>query len=207
MGAPAISAVDDDIPPPTLLPVGTRGHTLALALLAYSVSTVKVVDVETAAVHAANMYEEDDFVVATFGLDFLQSISPKDVVLLLRDAEAALLASASRLRPVLPPPLPTATAHASKKKRGKTKVAAIGVTVGVESLPVTCMSLPADTCILSVSPGPSVFEPICDDAAEAVALVDALVARLRMKRCYYIGHLYMVRSLPACNVCAWCLFV
>ncbi len=189
VGAPTLPCASGDVPPPPLLRIGSRDHTLALTLLAYCASTVKLVDLEVAVVHAANIHEEDDFVATTFGLDLLQAMPPKDVVLLLRDAEAALLASAARLRPTLPPPLPAA----AKKKRGKSKIAALGISVGIESLPVTCQALPTDSCILpSALPPLPAFEQLCEDPAQCIALVDALVSRLRLKRCHYIGQLYMV---------------
>ena len=144
---------------------------------------------------------------------------------LLRDAEAALLATVASLRPASSSTATAAAAGAGagaesggkkgKKKAGKKEeavvvpphLAAVGITIGVEALPVTTAALPTDAAVFHDCPeGASSgteagvrFEALSDgaDPAKAIAVVDALVARLRFKRSYYYTLLQLVR----CDLC------
>ncbi len=49
--------------------------------------------------HGVPALQEEDAVLVCFQQDLLFNVSPNDILMLLRDAEAALLASAARLRP------------------------------------------------------------------------------------------------------------
>lgn len=189
-------------------PVGSRHHTLALAVLAYCVALLKIADVERRAILFAEVWEEEDLVSHAFLQDLMFNTSNADVMLLLRDAEAALLASAAASRAAAGTPVDAAPAKAAKPSRHAQRVnAAVGVTVGIEPLPLGTTRIPADSAILSgaeaASGGAGVFQAICSDDAATVRVVDALVARLRLKRSYFFALLQLVRVVCVAASLLW----
>ena len=177
------------------LPVGTAAHTLALALYAYCLATLKLTELEGYVIIAADVHEEEDRVNDNSYPASVPLISMKDTIAVLRDAEAALLASVRALRVAGDAPAAGAGKAAGgggkAKKKQKAKLANLGITTGVDPLPVTTSSFPADGNYAEFK---GVIEAVV--GADGVAVVDALIARLRLKRSHILAHLYFVSDVP-----------
>lgn len=193
---PAAGAADSAPSPAwTPYPVGSRAHTAALVLLAYCASVLRTVLMDNRLIVDADLYEEEDAVVDTHGVDLLPAVADRDVMLLLRDAEAALCASVCALRPAAGAGASGASALAPKrgvKKWKAGKLSSVGVTVGIEPVSTATAALPADS---PLSPLPAVpFEPLVDggDSVANMELADALTERLRFRRCYLMAQLQTV---------------
>jgi hypothetical protein len=93
--------------------------------------------------------------------------------------------------------------HTGKKKKGGAgaaaaapppppELAAIGVAVGPEPLTPGPVALAPEPSLVFADHWPEAFDLVSGPEA-ALAVVDALVARLRFKRTYYLGLLHLVR--------------
>jgi Mak10 subunit, NatC N(alpha)-terminal acetyltransferase len=178
-------------------PVGSMAHTLALAVLAFCTGTLKTVSHDIATVLAANIYEEEDVIPDALSMNLMSSVTPKDAVILLRDAETALLLASRSLRgPRESADLATMTA-AAKKGKGKAskQQSAIGVTVGPEPVNVSGVAGFAPDSPFAASP--LTVEPFAGDPSDVIKSIDGIANHLRLKRAYLIAQLQLVCRCPS----------